>query len=228
MRGLCCLLINCSDSIYSVCSPWHVPGTEPCRGLRWSVWSSRWDFYGLPPSTRTSVGLRRAAPWRWRRLHNTGFSVTAVNVKQALSSRWVTSESAFVPHVRCRGSSARPPTEGLRIQDQTKTCKAWVHFFFFVTLFAEFFWSLKLTCDVMVVCFIRNLHAPISYMREGGSKIWRFTLPFLESATVASSCLLSTACERRERCWPVPRRAPHTRCGLVWTTVWLLFCSGGG
>ena len=58
----------------------------------------------------------------------------------------------------------------------------------------------------LFVC-VKRAHR--SYMRkerggERGSQIWWFTLPYLEAPLLAtlSSCLLSTACERRKRSWP--------------------------
>lgn len=55
------------------------------------VWPSRTARRLLWAAVATSGAA--LSPWRWRRLrrhHNTGFSVTAVNVKLTPNSRWVT------------------------------------------------------------------------------------------------------------------------------------------
>lgn len=62
-------------------------------------------------ATATS-GTALLLPWRWRRLgirHKSGFSVTAVNVKQTPNSRWVALESVFAPHVLAWASPTISP-----------------------------------------------------------------------------------------------------------------------
>lgn len=60
------------------------------------VWPSRTARRLLWAAVATSGAA--LSPWRWRRLrrhHNTGFSVTAVNVKLTPNSRWVTFGECF-------------------------------------------------------------------------------------------------------------------------------------
>lgn len=198
---MCCLLIDYIIMLSAASSP----GTRPSRACS----DPSATFMGCHTDVR-----RYASPWRWRRLrrrHNTGFSVTAVKVKQTPHSRWVTEkECCFIPHVLL--IRAHMKEEGSILLEL---------FFCFVFWRKLIDWFLTVFFNIIITRIVESqiwqavggclcahsTHLDLTLEREregGGESNLVIHVAIFRSTTVGdflSSCLLWTACERRKRGW---------------------------